>query len=217
MDQTLLRDSAGDLEKLLVIYSAVDAEAARLYGEKHLARAKSGRMTTPLEVGELPGSMYFNEGSLRKYRDLESAFAKFSIEATGGETPVLRALRAQKVRSRLNQSSNLRQMNMVEKEIVVLDIAGNCARVSCTSSDARASLLAMGFVREGDQLVRSVSGDLDRQKIVAGLIALRALFASGRDWSPAELVDLYREQGSILTGYRMISWRGPGQYSLVDR
>lgn len=108
-------------------------------------------------------------------------------------------------------------MNALDDEIVVLDIAGTPARVSCTKPDVRATLLAMGFVAEGDQLVRLLSDNADRQQIVAALIAMRALFASGRDWSPAELVDLYREQGSILTGYRMISWRGPGQYSIVDR
>lgn len=108
-------------------------------------------------------------------------------------------------------------MNIVNGEIVVLDIAGARARVACGKPDAESSLIALGFVSNGDQMVRQLSDAADRQKLVKALIKMKALFAAGRDWSPAELVDLYREQGSILTGYRMITWKNPDQYFIVDR
>ncbi|WP_062113025.1 hypothetical protein [Collimonas pratensis] len=108
-------------------------------------------------------------------------------------------------------------MNCVENEIVVLDIAGARARVVCGKPSVEASLIALGFAPEGDQMARPISDVADRQKIVGALIELGALFAGGRDWSPAELVDLYREQGTILTGYRMITWKSPSQYSIIDR
>jgi hypothetical protein len=107
-------------------------------------------------------------------------------------------------------------MNIVEGEIIVLDIAGASARVACGKPEAEASLIALGFILEGDQMVRKISDIADRLKIVGELIELGALFASGRDWSPAELVDFYREQRMILTGYRRISWKGPNQYLIAD-
>lgn len=108
-------------------------------------------------------------------------------------------------------------MSIINGEIVVLDIAGNSARVACGKPDAEASLSALGFLLEGDQMVRPIADLADRQKLVGALIKLGALFAGGRDWSPAELVDFYREQGAILTGYRMITWRNPTQYVITNR
>lgn len=108
-------------------------------------------------------------------------------------------------------------MSIVRDEIVVLDIAGSRARVACGKPDAEAALLALGFVHEGTQMVREISDDAVRQKLVGTLIELKALFSGGRDWSPAELVDLYRDQGVILNGYRMITWKNPNQYLIVDR
>jgi len=107
--------------------------------------------------------------------------------------------------------------HFIENEIVVLDIAGARAKVACGKPSVEASLMALGFVPEGDQLARPISDVVDRQEIVGALIRLGALFASGRDWSPAELVDLYREQGTILTGYRMVTWKNPNQYLIIDR
>lgn len=97
MDQTLLRQRASELEQLLGRYASTDEEAASLYSalKNPLADAQSGKLLSPLRWSQLPGTLYFDEGSLRKYRDLESAYSEFAIEATGGETPVLRELRRQ--------------------------------------------------------------------------------------------------------------------------
>lgn len=108
-------------------------------------------------------------------------------------------------------------MNIVNGEIVVLDIAGTRARVACGKPDAESHLIALGFFLEGNQMIRQLLDVEDRQKIIKALIEIGALFSTGRGWSPAELVDLYREQGSILTGYRMITWKNSNQYLIVDR
>lgn len=107
--------------------------------------------------------------------------------------------------------------NIPENEIVVLDIAGAYARVECSDQEDLASLAKLGFILEDGQLVRPIADVFDRQKLVRALIELRALFSAGRDWSPAELVDLFREEGAISTGYRMISWKNSTQYVVVDR
>jgi hypothetical protein len=108
-------------------------------------------------------------------------------------------------------------MNLPENEIVVLDIAGAHARVVCSDQGDEANLVQLGFVLENGQMVRPISDVPDRQRLVNALIGLGALFSSGRDWSPAELVDFYREQGAVSTGYRMITWKNPNQYMVIDR
>jgi hypothetical protein len=108
-------------------------------------------------------------------------------------------------------------MKIPKNEIVVLDIAGAHARVICGNPAVETKLFALGFNFEQDQLVRAISDAEDRKNLVNSLIRLGAIFAGGRDWSPADLVDYYREQGTISTSYRTITWTSPEKYVIVDR
>ena len=103
-------------------------------------------------------------------------------------------------------------MSMPENEIVVLDIAGDQATLHSNNPAREAELFALGFVREGDEFIRTIVDDDDRQLLVKTLINMGALFSDGRDWCPAGLVDFYIEQGLNLQNYRMISWKSPNNY-----
>ena len=59
------------------------------------AQVAAGALNAPLPWGDIPGGRYFNEGSQRRYPELEQAFARFRIEATGGESHALRKLRGE--------------------------------------------------------------------------------------------------------------------------
>ena len=95
MDRILLAEATDRLEQILQRYSAVDAEAKGLLTalSSLIASIRSGKITAPLEWRDIPGAYSFMEGGLGKYSDLETAYAKFRIEVTGGESPVLRNLR----------------------------------------------------------------------------------------------------------------------------
>ena len=97
MDQQRLQALAAELEQLLARLAPADAEVDDLRGalEPLLALAGSGALSAPLAWGDIPGGRYFNEGSLRRYPELEQVFARFRIEATGGESPALRKLRGE--------------------------------------------------------------------------------------------------------------------------
>lgn len=97
MDQQRLQTLAAELEQLLARLAPADGEVADLRSAlgSLLALAGSGALSVPLPWGEIPGGRYFNEGSLRRYPELEQAFARFRIEATGGESPALRKLRGE--------------------------------------------------------------------------------------------------------------------------
>ncbi len=108
-------------------------------------------------------------------------------------------------------------MKMPENELVILDIAGNHARLQTDNMARETKLTTLGFVRDGGQLVRPIADDIDRKMLVQKLVEMDALFAAGRDWSPAELVDFYREEGIVAQGYRMITWKGPDAYVILTR
>lgn len=95
MNKTMLEKSAEKLERLLHQYAIGDAEVGVLLDAlaKIISDARAGKISTPLAWREIPGAIWFSEGHLRKYGDLEAAFAEFRIEVTGGESPVLRKLR----------------------------------------------------------------------------------------------------------------------------
>ncbi|MDO8048790.1 hypothetical protein O3301_09955 [Janthinobacterium sp. SUN211] len=97
MDQPRLQAHAAELEQLLTRLAPADGEVADLRSalEPLLALAGSGALTAPLPWGDIPGGRYFTEGGLRRYPELEQAFARFRIEATGGESLALRKLRGE--------------------------------------------------------------------------------------------------------------------------
>lgn len=107
-------------------------------------------------------------------------------------------------------------MQIPKDEVVVLDIAGSTARVACDKPRAKQALEALGFLPEINQFVREIVDDADRQALVLELIRMDALFAAGRDWSPSELVDFYREKGIISQGYRTVAWTSPESYSIFQ-
>jgi hypothetical protein len=102
-------------------------------------------------------------------------------------------------------------------EIVVTDIAGDKARVHATNSVHKSELTRIGFIGQNDDLVRPIHSVDDRLKVLVRLIELGALFSAGRDWSPEEVVQYYREQGFINGSYRVIAWKNPEQFLISTR
>jgi hypothetical protein len=57
--------------------------------------AERGQIHTAVQWRDIPGNYLFTEEGLQQYPALESAFSRFCIELTGGETDSLRWLREQ--------------------------------------------------------------------------------------------------------------------------
>ncbi|MEA1649432.1 hypothetical protein UAJ10_10420 [Nitrospirillum sp. BR 11164] len=93
MDQEHLKQSALILEEVSRRYAAIDPEAKKFASaiEAVIDDAKAGRIQEPTDGHPGLHRAYFFEGMLQQYRDLESAFARFEIEVTGGETPAVKA------------------------------------------------------------------------------------------------------------------------------
>lgn len=107
-------------------------------------------------------------------------------------------------------------MKVPADSLIVLDLAGATARVAGKSAAVIAELTEMGFVVDGDQLVRRIRDDADRKEVAMALIRLGGLFVGGRDWSPSELLAFYAEQGLSLPPYRVITWRDPEHFLIAQ-
>lgn len=94
MDQVMLRESAEYLEEVISKYAS-DAKVGCLHKALStlIADARAGTIVFPLQWNDIPGTYAFIEGGLQQYRDLETAYAKFKIEITGGESPLMKSLR----------------------------------------------------------------------------------------------------------------------------
>ncbi|TWB51049.1 hypothetical protein [Nitrospirillum viridazoti] len=94
MDQERLKQSALELEDTSRRYAETDPEAKLFAGavEGIIADVKAGKILAPMDRMTGLYKVYFFEGTLQKYRDLETAFANFDMELSGGETPEVRAI-----------------------------------------------------------------------------------------------------------------------------
>ena len=76
-------------------------------------------------------------------------------------------------------------MVMPSGAIVVTAIAGQRAAVTVSNSQhSLDAMTALGFVKQGDELVRPIKDDDDRVLLVRQLMAAKALFMGGPDWEP---------------------------------
>lgn len=106
---------------------------------------------------------------------------------------------------------------MQNKNIIVKEIAGNRAVLESNDEQQQTKLEAIGFVRDGGRLIRPVVDDADRKYLIIKLINMNALFSSGRDWSPEELLDYYSEKGIINQPYQVISWSDKTNFEIITK
>ena len=97
---------------------------------------------------------------------------------------------------------------------IVKDIAGNMAVVEAKDLAAQNELLALGFSKRDSVFEKPVGTIDDRATLVRQLIQLGAAFSTGKDWSPAELVEYLKELGLVTQSFKTISWKGPGQFEV---
>ena len=86
MDKSALKEASDRLETLLRLYAPSNNNADLLYRQlsRFLSEASRGTINSP--VDQITGSRLFSETDLRNLPGLESAFAKFELQITGGET-----------------------------------------------------------------------------------------------------------------------------------
>jgi hypothetical protein len=96
IDNERLKQKATKLEEMLITYKG-EPEVDALERALHILIASAKDKLISIEVEHVPGGYLFSEGSLRKFRDLEEAYASFRIEIYGlADSPVLDKIRKMK-------------------------------------------------------------------------------------------------------------------------
>ncbi|PZQ35055.1 MAG: hypothetical protein DI560_26965 [Pseudomonas putida] len=92
MNTQSLKQKSLKLRLIIDSLKAQDPAALKLRVELEplMTAADQELIRTPMEWRDIPGRYLFTEEGLRRYRELEHAFAEFRIELSGGESPTLR-------------------------------------------------------------------------------------------------------------------------------
>jgi len=75
----------------------------------------------------------------------------------------------------------------------------------------------IGFSLKDEFMVRPVSDDLDKQRIIKILIGDGALFLYGNGWYPSEVMEYYKDQGINFGKYKVIYWSDKDTYHIEER
>lgn len=105
----------------------------------------------------------------------------------------------------------------LDNKIIVVELAGQNILLANSGDNFNKELIAMGFIKKGKYYTLNlpVKDITQRVTLIKKLIALEALFSDGKDWSPSELVDYYKEMGLIDNKYYKISWKGKDDFHIV--
>ncbi|MCQ8894994.1 hypothetical protein NQT62_00905 [Limnobacter humi] len=91
-------------------------------------------------------------------------------------------------------------------------INGGVNTVVCLNSQAGDCLLSNQFQSCGSDTYSIHCAHRDDQvRVFEFLRKNKFAFSAGRDWSPAEIFEFFREQGLVAGEYLRISWIGPDE------
>jgi hypothetical protein len=101
--------------------------------------------------------------------------------------------------------------------MIVHELAGSRAVIECVDPQLEELLISMGFEYKDGFYVKQIDAEEKRMDIIKTLMEKQALFAEGRDWSPAELMLYYQAQGIVGGKIRTISWTNPNEYNISEK
>lgn len=95
MNKIILKQRASELKEIGERYASENGEAKKFLNlmMSLIDQAISEKISAPLTWSDIPGALYFSEGTLQKFPELENAYSKFCIELTGGEKAGLTLLK----------------------------------------------------------------------------------------------------------------------------
>ncbi|MDV2489185.1 hypothetical protein [Acinetobacter johnsonii] len=103
--------------------------------------------------------------------------------------------------------------NSLKDKVIVIDIAGDFSLVKTENHEMTSKLINLGFhLNENGFFEKINNTQEERVSNIKSLINIDALFSSGKDWSPEELMNYYSELGLIKQQYKIISWKSQNEY-----
>ncbi len=102
--------------------------------------------------------------------------------------------------------------------ILIHELAGLRIVAQCKDLKLQQLLTSLGFIKEqNDFFIKKVNTEQQRIHIIKNLMQnYQVLFADGQDWSPAQLILYYRDQGIIDGKIKIISWLNQHKYKIIE-
>ena len=105
--------------------------------------------------------------------------------------------------------------DILKDSSIVTDIAGDYTLIKTKNQTIAFQLVKFGFqLNEHGSFEKKNLDQKDRLKTIKNLISINSIFSAGRDWSPEELLDFYREQKLLNESYRVIYWKSQNNYQI---
>lgn len=102
-------------------------------------------------------------------------------------------------------------------KIIVLELAGSDILVRNMDNNFEKELAELGFQKAGNLYSLNLNPNNIAQKIdlIHSLINLGSFFSNGKDWSPSEFIEYYKEIGLLKRDYYEISWKNKNDFNVV--
>jgi hypothetical protein len=80
------------------------------------------------------------------------------------------------------------------------------------------SILKLGGKRASTgEYIIPLNDEADKAPLFSALRGLGFAFSAGREWSPAEQFEELRDKGFIQGKFSCVIWRGPNNFSIVEK
>lgn len=97
---------------------------------------------------------------------------------------------------------------MIKIEGYVAEANSTFLRVISSSTVGSSRLKRLGFTEESSlSFILNIDHPNDRVKLFQELKANDFAFSAGREWSPSELFELFRDQGLLSGEYVRVAWK----------
>ncbi|KAA8669628.1 hypothetical protein [Pantoea dispersa] len=89
--------------------------------------------------------------------------------------------------------------------------------VEVRGSNDGAILLSLGFSKKNNSYSIKTNNEKEQLSIVEQLANANALFSYGQGWAPSEVMGYLKDDGKIKFPYKVIMWRSPNNYEIIDK
>ena len=105
----------------------------------------------------------------------------------------------------------------LKDKVVAIELAGNNILLANDNNNFKNELIGIGFEKVEPYYSISVpTDDIEKRAVLfQKLIEIGTLFSYGKDWSPSEIVEYYRDKGLIRGDYLRIAWRNKQDFAIT--
>ena len=99
--------------------------------------------------------------------------------------------------------------------VTILDPDKIVVEIRCRNDDA--ILLSLGFSKKGNCYSIEINSEKEQLSFIEKLANAGALFSYGHGWAPSEVMGCLKDDGKIKFPYKIIMWRSPNNYEIIDK